>query len=80
MTTKRAFMLGTKRTFMVVGEIMISVHTEVEARSPEEALKIAAERGMMSLCHGCSTGSPSEEWVTSGELGGETVNMKVEES
>ena len=50
----------------------ISLHTDVEADSQEEAIKKAFdERGVMSLCNQCSGGQSEEEWVTSGELDGE---------
>ena len=58
-----------KKRYSVSGVITISVHTEVEACSPEEARRIATEEhGIMSLCHQCAKGSPTEEWVTSGEF------------
>jgi hypothetical protein len=58
-----------KRRYSVGGVITISVHTEVEAASPEEAREIAInDRGIMSLCHQCASGDPSLEWVTSGEF------------
>lgn len=52
-------------------EITISVTTDVEANSLSNALREAAVRGLMSLCHQCSAGEPELEWVTSGELDGE---------
>lgn len=61
-----------KRRYSVAGVITISVHTEVEASSPEEAREIAVnDRGIMSLCHQCASGDPSSEWVTSGEFDGD---------
>lgn len=60
-----------KKRYSVAGVITITVHTEVVASSPEEAREIAInERGIMSLCHQCSSGEPEREWVTSGELDG----------
>lgn len=58
-----------KKRYSVGGVITISVHTEVEASSPEEAREIAmSERGIMSLCHHCANADASVEWVTCGEL------------
>lgn len=70
---RRAVPEGKKR-YSVGGTLTISVHTEVVARTPEEARELAAEHGIMSLCHSCASGSPSEEWVTSGELDGDMPN------
>lgn len=58
------------RRYIVTGEVTISVHTEVEARSAKEARELADEHGVMSLCHSCSAESCDEQWVTSGELDG----------
>ena len=64
--------------YLVSGHITISVYTEVEASSVAMAKGKAAERGMLSLCHQCAGGEPSEEWVTSGELDGEPGITGVE--
>jgi hypothetical protein len=69
-----------KRKFLVVGQITISVSTDVMATSADEAKSIAMERPIMSLCNQCATGSPEDEWVTSGELdGGDPDNVTVME-
>jgi hypothetical protein len=65
--------------YLVSGQVTISVCTEVEASSGKEAIRKAQDHGMMSLCHSCSSGEPTEEWVTSGELDGEVVEIYVEE-
>lgn len=57
--------------FRVVGQITISMHTDVEADDAEQAGTIAEGRGVMGLCYHCSRGEPDEEWITSGELDGE---------
>ncbi len=54
-------------TYKLCSLVTISVHTEVEADSLEEAIAIANERGL-SMIH--DEGDPTEEWVTSGELDG----------
>lgn len=54
-----------KYTFVVEGTI--SLHTDVEADSLDEAVEIARSRGVMSLCYQCAR-SQEDEWATSGEL------------
>ena len=55
-----------------IGSVLtISVFTEVEADSKEEAIEEAGSRSVMSLCHQCSRGDYDAEWCTSGELDGE---------
>lgn len=58
------------KKFRVCGVITISVYTEVEAETPEEARKLAEEQPVMTLCHYCVSGEPDREWVTNGELDG----------
>jgi hypothetical protein len=58
--------------FRVSSMVTISIYTDVEAETEEEAIDAASERPMMALCHQCSGGGESREcWVTSGELDGE---------
>ncbi len=66
------------RKFMVTSEITISMHTEVMATSPAKAIADARGRGMIHLCHQCAEGEPQKEWVTSGELDGETKNLRID--
>lgn len=72
--------MAKTRKWIVTGEVTISVLTEVEAASEAEAKSIANERGMMSFCHKCARGNPSEEWSTSGELDGEPRKIEAEEA
>lgn len=66
--------------YMVTSAITISMHTEVEADSAEEAKEIASQRGIMSMCHSCArSDGDDEEWRTSGELDGEPVELFAEE-
>jgi hypothetical protein len=66
----------SKRKYTVSGAITISVSTDVLASSEKEAMDLALERPMISLCHQCSRGDPDVEWITSGELdGGEPVDL-----
>lgn len=68
--------------FIVTGEITISVHVEVEAKSVAAARKAAVDMPMMTLCHQCASGAEDypEEWRTSGEFDGEPTNIRVERS
>lgn len=59
------------RRWRVVAEVTISVHTDVEAETEEQAREIAAERSVMRLCWSCSSKDGTEQWVTSGELDGD---------
>lgn len=68
-----------KKCYRVAAEVTISVSTVVYASSKEEAKRLAGEHPMMSLCHVCASGEDDKEWVTSGELDGEPLNMSVEE-
>jgi hypothetical protein len=67
--------------YYVVAEMTISVGTEVEARSAEQAKDIASRRGVMTLCHSCASNREGRttEWCTSGELDGEPEIVAVEE-
>jgi hypothetical protein len=64
--------------YMVTAAVTISVHTEVDAKSPAAAKRLALERGLVDLCHQCAGGDASEEWVTSGELDGEPSDLVAE--
>lgn len=74
------------RRFRVVAEVTISVHTDVEAETEEQAKELAGQRGMMHLCWSCSSESASDQWVTSGELDGdpgdpvEIIELPADES
>lgn len=66
--------------YQVNGTATISMHTVVEADSPEEAKEIAQERAVQGLCHGCANArGADEEWRTNGELDGEPGDLEVEE-
>lgn len=75
-------MAKKKKRFYVVAMATISVGTEVEAVSVEEARAIACERGFQSLCHQCASAADErrEAWCTSGELdGGEIADAAIVE-
>lgn len=68
------------KKYIVSAQATISVFTEVSAANEAEALRIASERSMPGLCFQCATGSPRDEWATSGELDGEPEKLSVEEA
>lgn len=66
--------------FKVTAAVTISVWTEVDADSEEQAKEIASDRAMQSLCHQCGgsrRGEGREEWRTSGELDGTPFDLEV---
>lgn len=66
--------------YRVSGTITISVFTDVEAASEQEARDIAEGRGVVGLCwQCCGNRTAGEEWVTSGELDGDPEAEDVEE-
>lgn len=73
-------MSGEKREYFVTGAITISLHTVVEATSPEDAKKLAQEMPY------CTLGDPErfgdterDAWLHSGELDGDVFELEVEE-
>ena len=48
-------------------EAVISLYTEVEAATLEEAVNIAQQNSVRSLCHQCARGEP-DCWNTTGEI------------
>jgi hypothetical protein len=58
------------KRYRVVGQMTITVMTEVKASSKREAREIARNRDVMGPCHHCASADASEKWVTSGELDG----------
>jgi hypothetical protein len=52
--------------FIFVVNTTISLATQVEADTLEQAIEAAKSRGPMSLCSQCAPGA--DEWGTSGEL------------
>lgn len=64
--------------YRVVGVTSVTLVTEVEAASYDEARELAEDRGVLTLCHQCSDGrNIYREWVTSGELDGEPEIIEV---
>lgn len=64
--------------FIVSANVTISVWTEVEADTEQEAMALAEDRPMQTLCHQCSGTRHSqgrEEWRTSGELDGSPFDL-----
>ena len=67
------------KAYRVTGFITISVSTVVRAKSKKEAIGAAKDQPMIGLCHQCSSGTDTEEWVTSGELDGEPRGLVATE-
>jgi hypothetical protein len=66
-----------KYTFVV--EATISMNCEVEADSLDEAVELAKEAPIQSLCHQCAKGEP-ESWNTSGELDFDVTGTSLSEA
>ncbi len=64
--------------FLVTGEITISIHTEVVAKTPEAAKRSAAKRPTQTISE--MSGDAGSEWVVGGELDGEPKITEVEEA
>lgn len=65
--------------YLVTAEVVISMHTVVEAKNEKEAREEAESRALMGLCHQCSSADGDhEEWVSSGEFDGEPKIVSVE--
>lgn len=60
----------------LVGEVTISVSTEVEAETEEEARAIAECRDLVTL-KATWQDDPDSEWCTSGELDGSVTIIEV---
>lgn len=66
-------------TYRVSAAVTISVWTDVEAASEEQAKAIAEERPMQGLCRHCADGRGAKTmWRTSGELDGSPHDLKAE--
>ncbi len=57
--------------YSVIANITISVSTDVEADSEEQARELALERGVQGLCHHCASADGERQWVAGGELDGQ---------
>lgn len=65
--------------YRVSAAVTISVWTEVEAESEEQAKATAEDRPMQRLCHQCADGRGSRSmWRTSGDLDGSPHELTVE--
>lgn len=65
--------------YLVSATVTISLHTKVEADSPEEAQRIATLRDLCGISTADSYGESAEEvWHHSGELDGEPCDLRVE--
>ncbi len=69
-----------KKRYIVRAIVGISVYTEVEAESLQEALDIADDRDLCSLSDPNSHGDkPCDVWCHSGEIDGTPKDLTVEE-
>lgn len=69
------------KRYTVNATVTISIYTEVEAESEEEALELAEGREMCSLVPPSRMGSRSDEvWCHCGELDGTPQDLRVEEA
>ena len=65
--------------YRVTAPITISATTVVFADSEEEAIDEALGRDVQSLCYGCSSQDPEEEW-TIDDIDGEPDEGRIEEA
>ncbi len=67
-----------KRLFDVSATVTISISTQVEAETAEEAKTIAEDREMPSLCYQCSRGNRRRQWAPGGgEFDGSPMDLRV---
>jgi hypothetical protein len=66
--------------YRVVAMCTISVHTDVEADSPAQALLLALDRPLTTIWENTDEATVLQEWVTSGELDGTPFNLEVGEA
>jgi len=71
-----------KKRFAVSGEVTISICVIVEAGTKEQAIELARDAPMMTLCHRCGDGASVHdfEWRTNGDLDGEPAKLSAEET
>lgn len=62
--------------FILVADITITVHTEVDAESLEDAMAEAEARPVVRIRE---DGAVTQVWCTSGELDGTPENIRAEE-
>jgi hypothetical protein len=64
--------------YVFTAQVTVSLYTEVHANSKEEALELAEQRGLQSLCHQCSSNGSDEQWSLTGELDGEPTDIRLD--
>lgn len=67
------------KKWRLVATATITLITDVEADSVEDAREIADKRGIQSVCHKCSGKNREHVWSLTGELDGEPDLLKGEE-
>jgi hypothetical protein len=76
--TLKAVNPASTHEYTVSGLVTISVYTKVTAASKEDALLVAMQQPLQTLCHYCSNAEPKNCWVTNGELDGTAFDLEVE--
>ena len=73
------------KRYLVTGEVTISIHTYVMARSKREAIRLAKDIPLPAIHHSTHQDPEDEslpgfweEWRTSGELDGEPNGLSAE--
>jgi hypothetical protein len=64
------------KTFKLIADITVSVYTNVEAETLDEAIELANDRYSMQVLHDESN-DPNEEWILD-EIDGEVFNVRQE--
>ena len=68
------------QTYRVSARITISVYTDVEADTPEEAMRLSKDRPVCSVGDPSQNGESADEyWLHSGELDGVPQYLTIEE-
>lgn len=66
--------------YRVVAMMTISVHTDVEANSAEQAIELAHDRQPTTIWENNDENEVNESWCTSGELDGTPFDLVAEET
>ena len=68
------------RRYALSADVTVSLTIEVQAKTEKEAIRLAQEASMQSLCWSCASSEEGGVWRLSGELDGEAENLEVFES
>ena len=67
------------KEYAVNALITVSVYTIIHAHDAEEALELAGERAVQSVCHQCSSGDPETEWSLNDGLDGTPMDLTLDD-